>query len=147
MLFAIPSHGLYCPWNSPGQSTAVDSLSLLHQIFPTQELNPGLTHCGWILYQLSRKRSLRILNWVTYPFCGGSYQPRNQTRVSCIAGRFFTTELSGKPKPLNYQRSSQLSYDIAIYIHSGKTLRLSAPEHKHLLIPQLLGALMPRDFS
>ena len=32
----------------------------------------------------------RILEWVTYPFSRRSSQPRNQTRVSCIAGRFFT---------------------------------------------------------
>ena len=29
------------------------SLSLLQRIFPTQELNGGLLHCRWILYQLS----------------------------------------------------------------------------------------------
>ena len=31
------------------------SLSLLQQIFPTQELNQGLLHCRQILYQLSEK--------------------------------------------------------------------------------------------
>ena len=31
------------------------SLSLLQGIFPTQESNPGLPHCRWILYQLSHK--------------------------------------------------------------------------------------------
>ena len=46
-------HGLYSPWNSPGQDTGVGSLSLLQQIFPTQELNSSLLHCRWILYQLS----------------------------------------------------------------------------------------------
>ena len=35
------THGLYSPWNSPGQSTGVGSLSLLQGIFPTQESNPG----------------------------------------------------------------------------------------------------------
>ena len=30
------THGLYSPWNSPGQNTGVDSLSLLQGIFPTQ---------------------------------------------------------------------------------------------------------------
>ena len=34
------------------KSTAVGSLSLLQEIFPTQESNRGLLHCGWILYQL-----------------------------------------------------------------------------------------------
>ena len=29
-------HGLYSPWNSPGQNTGVSSLSLLQGIFPTQ---------------------------------------------------------------------------------------------------------------
>ena len=32
----------------------------------------------------------RILEWVTIPFSRESSRPRNQTRVSCIAGRFFT---------------------------------------------------------
>ena len=36
------SHGLYDPWNSPGQSTGVGSLSLLQGIFPAQGSNPSL---------------------------------------------------------------------------------------------------------
>ena len=32
----------------------------------------------------------RILQWVAIPFSRGSSRPRDQTRVSCIAGRFFT---------------------------------------------------------
>jgi len=51
-------HGLYSPWNSPGQNTGVGSFSLLQEIFPTQGLNPGLPHCRWILYHLNHKRSL-----------------------------------------------------------------------------------------
>ena len=59
-------------------------------IFPIQGLNPGLPHCRRILYQLSHKGNPRILEWVTYSFSSRSSQPRNQTGVSCIAGRFFT---------------------------------------------------------
>ena len=44
-----------CPWNSPGQTTGVHSLSLLQGVFPTQRSNPGLLHCRQILYQLSHK--------------------------------------------------------------------------------------------
>ena len=33
----------------------------------------------------------RILEWVAFPFSSGSYQPRDQTQVSCMAGRFFTS--------------------------------------------------------
>ena len=88
---SLQPHGLYSPWNSPGQKTGVDSLSLLQGIFPTQELNLGLLHYRWILYQLSHQGSPRILEWVAFPFSSRSSQPRNQTRVSCIAGRFFTS--------------------------------------------------------
>ena len=83
-------HGLYSPWNSPGQNTGVGSLSLLQGTFPTQGSNTGLWHCKWILYQLSHQGTSRILEWVAYPFSSGSSPPRNQTRVSCIAGGFFT---------------------------------------------------------
>ena len=47
----------YNPWNSPGQNTAVGSLSLLQGIFPTQGSNPSLLHCKWMLYQLSYQGS------------------------------------------------------------------------------------------
>ena len=83
-------HGLYSPWNSPGQNTGVGSHSLLQWIFPTQRLNPNLPHCRRILYCLSYQGSPRILEWVAYPISSRSSQPRNQTRVSCITGRFFT---------------------------------------------------------
>ena len=82
--------GLYSPWNSPGQNTEVDSLSLLQGIFPNQGSNPGLLHCRWILYQLSQKQCPRILEWVDYPFSSGSAQLRNWTGVSCTTGEFFT---------------------------------------------------------
>ena len=39
------------------KNTGVGSLSLLQQIFLTQESNPGLLHCRWILYQLSYQES------------------------------------------------------------------------------------------
>ena len=58
---SLQPHGLYSPWNSPGQNTGVGSLSLLQAIFPTQGSNPGLPHCRWIFYQLSHKGSPRIL--------------------------------------------------------------------------------------
>ena len=35
------------------KNSGVGSLSLLQQIFPTQESNQGLLHCKWILNQLS----------------------------------------------------------------------------------------------
>ena len=40
----------------------------------------------------------RILEWVAFPFSRGSSQPRNQTQVSRIPGKFFTSWATGKPK-------------------------------------------------
>ena len=51
---SLTPYELYNPWNSPGQNTGMDSLSLLQGIFPTQGSNPSLPHCGQILYQLSQ---------------------------------------------------------------------------------------------
>ena len=47
------------PSKPPGKpkNTGVGSLSLLQGIFLTQELNWGLLHCRWILYQLSYQES------------------------------------------------------------------------------------------
>ena len=102
--------GLDSPWNSPGQNTGVDSCFLLQGLFPTHGSNPGFSHCRWILYQLSHKRSPRIQEWVAHPFSSRSSWPRTQTGVSCIAGGFFTNWtireariLSQYPKPLTLQ--------------------------------------------
>ena len=56
-LTSLRPHGLYSPWNSPGQNTEVDSFSLFQGIFTAQRLNPGLPHCRQILHQLSHKGS------------------------------------------------------------------------------------------
>ena len=36
-----------------------------------------------------RNFQARVLEWVVIPFSRGSSQPRDQTQVSCIVGRFF----------------------------------------------------------
>ena len=40
----------------------------------------------------------KILEWVAISFSRGSFWPRDPTRGSCIAGRFFTAEPPGKPE-------------------------------------------------
>ena len=57
---SLRPHGLSSPWNSPGQNTGVDSLSLPQEIFPTQGSNPGLPNCRWILYHLTYQRSPKV---------------------------------------------------------------------------------------
>ena len=82
--------GSFVYGDSPGKITRGGCHALLHGIFPTQELNPGLPHCRQILYHLHHQRSPRILGWVAYPFSRETSWPRNWTRVSCIAGGVFT---------------------------------------------------------
>ena len=79
--------------DSPGKNTEVGCHTLLQGIFPTQGSNPGLLHCRQILYHLSHQGkpiSTEVGN-LAYPFSRGSSQPRNWTKVSCIAGAFFTS--------------------------------------------------------
>ena len=73
------------------KNTGMGCHALLQRIFPTQGSNPCLPHCRWILYQLSYQGSPRILEWVACPSSRGSSWPGNQTGVSCIAGRLFTS--------------------------------------------------------
>ena len=46
----LPLARLLCPWNFPGQNTGVGCHFLLHSIFPSQGLNPGLLLSRQILY-------------------------------------------------------------------------------------------------
>ena len=90
-------HGLYSPWSSQGQNTKESSLSLLWGIFPTQGSNPGLPRCRRILYQLSHKRSLRIWEWVAYPFPVDLPHPGIKWGSPALQADSLPTELSGKP--------------------------------------------------
>ena len=64
---SLRPHGLYSPWNSPGQNTGVGSCSLLQGIFPTQGLNPGLLYCRWMLYHLSHQGSPNLYLVLSHP--------------------------------------------------------------------------------
>ena len=88
--------------DSPHKNTGVGCHAFFQGIFPTQGLKPGLLHCRWILYCLSHQRSPRILEWAAYPFSSGSSWPRNWIRVSCMAGRFFTSWATREALLMNY---------------------------------------------
>ena len=106
--------------DSPGKNTGVGCHTLLQGIFPIQGSNLGLLHYKQILYHLSHGRKVkmlvtqlcltlcdptdcgppgssvhgilqaRILEWVAVLISRGSSWPRDCTRASRIAGRFFT---------------------------------------------------------
>ena len=64
---SLQPHGLYSPWNSPGQNTGVGNLCLLQGIFPTQGVNPGLPRCRQILYQLSHRGNPMTM-WLIFKY-------------------------------------------------------------------------------
>ena len=89
-------HGLYNPWNSPGQNTGVGSLSLLQGVFPTQGSNQGLLHCRQILYQLSHKGSPRTMELVPIPSPEDLPNPGIEQGSPSLQVDSLLTELSKK---------------------------------------------------
>ena len=65
-------------------SKSCPTFLLPHGLYTTRLLCPGIFQA-------------RILEWVAISFSRGSSWPRDRTRVSCIAGRFFTTVPPEKP--------------------------------------------------
>ena len=60
-----------------------ESESKSHSVM-SDSLQPHGLYSPWNL-------QARILEWVAFPFAKGSSQPRDQTQVSRIAGRLFTS--------------------------------------------------------
>ena len=74
-----------------------------------------LTLCNPMDYTVHAILQAKTVERVAYPFSIGSSQPRNQTRVSCIAGRFFlTTELSGKLHMLSRRDWFQITHRLRV---------------------------------
>ena len=118
---SLRPHGLYSPWNSPGQNTGVGSLSLLQGNFPTQGLNPGLPHCWQVLYQLSHKGSPRILEWVAYPFSSDLPDPGIDLGSPALQVDSLPTELWRKPNP-RVICSNSLIFNINIWWTQSKVI-------------------------
>ena len=97
------------PWTEkPGGLLFMESQRVRHDWACTQDLaflevyvkvtQLCLTFCDPMDYIVHGIRQARILESVAFLFSRGSSQPRDQTQVSHIAGRFFTSWATGKPK-------------------------------------------------
>ena len=72
----------------------------------------------------------RILEWVAIPLSKGSSQPRDQTWVSCIAGKFFTVRATREAHFTLYFWWIQLTQELGItfwhivedFLHYTKTV-------------------------
>ena len=74
----------------PGQATVPNtSISPFRPLVKAAQSFPTL--CNPMDYTVHGALQARILDWVADPLSRGSSQPRDQTRVSRIAGGFFTS--------------------------------------------------------
>ena len=76
----------------------------------------------------------RILEWVAISFSRGSSWPSDQTRVSCVAGRFFT----------NWATREAPHREISLCICISPPFWASLPPHPH---PTSLGHLWASSWS
>ena len=94
--------GLYSPWNSPGQSTGVCSLSLLQGVFPTQRSNPQASHIAGRFFtswatreaQESSTNQQGIINYFASSYYGGQKNrpPKCQGSNPWICKHYITKE-------------------------------------------------------
>ena len=74
----------------------------------------------------------RILEQVVIAFSRGSSPPRDWTRIHCIAGRFFTTELAEKCVCVGYWLLRPVCYLLTLLARSPSVLSL-CPAECHFL--------------
>ena len=65
---SLQSHGLYSPWNSPGQNIGVGNSSLLQGALPNLGMEPRSPALQADSLPAEHKESPRILEWVACLF-------------------------------------------------------------------------------
>ena len=90
---------IYCNYISKEKEMKIKLTVLLYGI-PESESCSVVSDCLWPhgLYTVHGILQARILEWVDFPFSRWSFEPRDQTQVSCTADRFFTSWATRKPK-------------------------------------------------
>ena len=78
----------------------------------------------------------RIREWVAMTSSRGSSQPRDQTQVSCIAGRFFTIRASGEAQGLVGQDKETIISTAITIVGNVKNSKVLA---NHLTNPLVKG--------
>ena len=86
----------------------------------------------------------RMLEQVAISFSRGSSQPRNQTRVSWLAGGFFTTEPPGKLQSARYSNVIKVSNNLiwSYYRKRDYPIRIWLNQVKSFNSGTFLGGLM-----
>ena len=114
---SLQHHGLYSPWNSPGQNTVVGSLSLLQQRSPWDLSNPGIKPRSPALQPQGKSKNSGVGSLSLLQI----FQPRNRTKVSCIAGGFFTSWARGCIQTQSLEKLSiKWRWQICELMNSGR---------------------------
>ena len=87
---SLQPHGLYSPWNSPGQNTGVSSLSLLQGTFPTQ------VSCIAGRFSTSWARREAQVYWSGYPISSPADLPNPGIKPGSPALQDSLPVLSGR---------------------------------------------------
>ena len=92
--------GCFTFWKVPGTNKArVKSTFALCVCVCVSHCRVWLSATPWtVAHQAPPISQARIPEWGAISFSRASSQPRDQTQVTCTAGRFSTTELLGKPR-------------------------------------------------
>ena len=76
-------------WRKWDKRNTIPEIFYLERYVKVAQSCPTL--CNPMDYTVHGIFEARILEWVAFAFSRGSFQPRDSTRVSYIAGRFFTS--------------------------------------------------------
>ena len=119
-------------WRSPLNSLEISKLRTLTVLrFQSAVLGLAAQSCPTLCNPMDcslpgssvhRIPQARTLEWVDVPFSSGSSQPRDQTQVFCISGRFFTTEPPGNLVEVYNLRKHLTTYKfLVVYFYISLT--------------------------
>ena len=90
----VPASDDECPLpagKGGAQGGLGDKQQLLQKLEVKEKLLSRVRLCDPLDYTVHRILQAKILEWVAVSFSGGSFQPRDRTQISHIAGGFFTS--------------------------------------------------------
>ena len=89
-----------------------------------------LTLCDPMAYTVLGILQARIRDWVAIPFSKGSFQPRDWTQVSHIAGGFFTSWATREAQTREEEQSSMEQADIPSIVLSFLPAKHGSVKHR-----------------
>ena len=124
------------------QNTGMGSLSLLQQIFLTQELNWGLPHCRQILYQLSYQDKVATKSWQNSYFwvrCSPSFL-HPDSRIQ-IPSKPLLSSISVPPGITSGEKAAVIMLGGRGGGHEGNAQEIAAPSwcFPHVWVPLVTG--------